>query len=488
MTHTRYRFFAAALVAVFFLAAFASAQDKGASLKTIHPLNRAPVNREILQVKLPRPSEVKLPNGLTVLLLERHKIPTVNLSLWINTGSLDDPRETPGLAQFTAEMMREGTTHRTSSQISSEIDALGARVDVESEFGSSHTQVDASGFPDHLDQLLDLFSDIVLNPAFPSEELEKYRKRHLAALEEERSEPSFLSNERFARALYGDSPAAEVSATPAAIQSATVDQLKQFHAQHFVSNRALLGVVGDFDSKQMMALITKYFGAWKGSAAVPFSVKIPERAPFAIHLVDRPDSVQTDILAGQLAVPRNNPDYVALRVMNRVLGEGTSSRLFLNLREDKGYTYGAYSGLNPDIYPRPLVANTEVRNAVTDGSLHELLGEFKRLREEPVPADELDKAMHAIVASFALSLEHQSELLHLWMELKHDGLPDDYWDRYPAEIAKVTPDAIQRVAKRYLDPDHLQIVCVGNGKEIKSTLAKYGPVQVYDVNGKKLTE
>jgi predicted Zn-dependent peptidase len=174
--------------------------------------------------------------------------------------------------------------------------------------------------------------------------------------------------------------------------------------------------------------------------------------------------------------------------MNRVLGEGTSSRLFLNLREDKGYTYGAYSGLTPDIYPRPLVANTEVRNAVTDGSLHELLGEFKRLREEPVPADELDKAMHAIVASFALSLEHQSELLHLWMELKHDGLPDDYWDRYPAEIAKVTPDAIQRVAKRYLDPDHLQIVCVGNGKEIKSTLAKYGPVQVYDVNGKKLTE
>src|SRR5262249_15098176 len=155
------------------------------------------------------------------------------------------------------------------------------------------------------------------------------------------SDPDFLSHERLFSALYGNSPAAVVSATPASVKAATSDQLKQFHLQHYLPNKAMLGIAGDFDSKQMLALIEKYFGSWKQGTDKAPGLNLPTGAPgFKIYLVDRPDSVQTNILAGELAVPRNNPDFIPLRVMNRVLGEGTSGRLFMNLREEKGYTYG----------------------------------------------------------------------------------------------------------------------------------------------------
>lgn len=476
------------LVICLLAAAAVAQQDKGTSVKAVQRLNRAPVNREVLQVKLPRPTTIKLPNGLTVLLLERHKVPIVNFSLWIGTGSLDDPKDQPGLAKFTADMLREGTARRSSAQLSSEIDAMGGTLNAVSQFGETYTQVNASGFSENADKVLDLVTDIVLNPTFPADELDKYKKRQLAELEEQRSEPGFLGEERLYRALYGSSPAAVVSPTPASIQAVTAEQLKQFHDQHYAPNISLLGVAGDFDSKQMTTQIEKYFGGWKQqktATAVPAS---GSSASSRIYLVDRPDSVQTNIVAGELAVPRNSPDYLPLRVMNRVLGEGTTGRLFMNLREDKGYTYGAYSSYDADTYARPLIANTEVRTAVTDGSMHELLGEIKRLREEPVPNGELDDARRAIVASFALSLERQTELLHLWMRVKHNGLPEDYWDRYPADIAKVDAAAIQRVAVKYLDPQHLQVVCVGSGKEIKDVLAKYGAVEVYDADGKKMAQ
>jgi len=471
------------------LAVSAFAQgEKSAEHKSIQRLNRAPVNHEVLQVKLPRPTEVKLANGLTVLLLERHRVPTVNVALWINSGSLDDPKDLPGLAKFTADMLREGTARRTSAQVSSELDALGGSFNANVEFGSTSTEVNASSLAESAEKLLDLVSDVVLNPSFPPDELQKYKQRQLADLEQERSDPSFLSQERLFRALYGGTPAAVVSPNPASVNSASSEQLKQFHAQHFVPNTAILGVAGDFETKQMSALVQKYFGAWKASASgSPKPPEIPAADSFKILLVDRPDSVQTNILAGELAIPENHPDYVALRVMNRVLGEGTAARLFLNLREDKGYTYGAYSRFDADTYPRPLLVNTEVRTSVTDGSMHELLGEIKRLQEEPVPDKELDDARRSIVAGFALSLERQGRLLSLWMEVKHNQLPEDYWDRYPAEIAKVGPESVQRVAKKYLDLQHLQFACVGAAKDIKDTLAKYGPVEVYDSDGKKVS-
>jgi predicted Zn-dependent peptidase len=461
--------------------------EKGTAVSEVQRLNRAPVSKEILRVKLPHPRETKLANDLTVLVLEQHKLPTVAFSLWLKTGALADPKDLPGLAKATAEMLREGTTHRTSAQLAADIDGIGASLMASAEFGAETSTVNASGLSESTERLLELMSDVVLNATFPPDEFAKYQKRQLAQVEQMRSRPGFLAQERFQKVLYGDFAASVVSATPESLKAMTTAELKDFHDRYYVPNNALLGVVGDVQFDQVVSLIQKAFGDWKSHPVTPPDFgKISPPAPTKITLVDRPGSVQTNILAGDFAVRRADPDYIPLTVMNRVLGGGPSARLFLNLREKHGYTYGAYSYFNSDIYPGAWRANTEVRNSVTDGSLHELTEELKRIRTEPVPESELDEARHAIVASFALSLEQPSTLLNFWMTANYFRLPPDYWDRYPEQVAKVSPEVVQQMAKKYVDAEHLQFVCVGDGKQIKDTLKKYGPVEVYDVDGKRL--
>ncbi len=467
----------------------AQESDKGTLVSAVERKNRAPVNKEILRVTLPRPTETSLRNGLDVLVLEQHKLPTVTLSLIVKTGALSDPKDLPGLAKFTAEMLREGTTHRSSAQLAAEMDEIGATFDALAEFGSSLSTLAASGLVDNLDKILELTADMVLNPTFPAEELQKYKTRQSADLEQQRADPDFLSHERFFRALYRDFPAAVISATPDSLKRVTAEDLKGFHTRYYVPNNAILGVVGDVTAAQIMPLLEKHFGAWKKQpVASPASGALPSPAAKKVYLIDRPGSVQTNIVIGNVSLRRADPDFIPLTVMNRVLGGGPTGRLFLNLREAKGYTYGAYSTLHADIYPGPWMASTEVRNQVTDGSMNEMMKEFRRIRDEKVPDGELDDARRAIVASFALSLEQPATLLRYAMTVKYYHLPADYWDRYPEEVAKVTPDDVQRMARKYVDLDHLQIICVGDGKQIKNVLQKYGPVEVYDTDGKLLSE
>jgi len=364
---------------------------------------------------------------------------------------------------------------------------MGASLMASAEFGADISTVNASGLSESADRLLELMSDVVLNPTFPADEFAKYQKRQLAQVEQMRSRSGFLAQERFQKVLYGDFAASVVSATPESIKAMTPEQLKDFHERYYVPNNAILGVVGDVQFDQVVSLLQKSFGDWKSHPVPPPDLgKISPPAPTKITLVDRPDSVQTNILAGDFAVRRSDPDYVPLTVMNRVLGGGPSARLFLNLREKHGYTYGAYSSFTSDIYPGAWRANTEVRNAVTDGSMHELLEEFKRIRTEKAPESELDEARRSIVAGFALSLEQPATMLNFWMTANYFRLPQDYWDRYPEQIAKVGPEAVEQAAKKYVDLEHLQFVCVGDGKQIKDILKKYGPVEVYNADGKRL--
>jgi zinc protease len=488
--------FLAALAAAMAVAMPAFSQEQhAAELSKVVRLNRAPVSNEILQVILPRPVVTKLPNGLTVLVLERHKLPTVDFTLWIGTGDMSDPKDMPGLASFTAGMLREGTTHRTSAQLAADVDKIGATLNASSDFGDTNSSVDASGLSPSTGQILDLISDIVLNPTFPPDELEKYKARQLSDLEQERSQPYALSNERFRQALYQDFPAAVTLPTPESIKATTPERLKEFHDHYYVPGNAILGVVGDVKPDEILGLIQKSFGNWKSQPLAKEDWShLPPSAPAKIYLVDRPDSVQTNIVAGDYGARRTDQDYIALYVMNRVLGGGPQARLFLNLREVHGYTYGAYSRVGDDKYREPWSANTEVRNAVTDGSMEQLMAEFKRIRDEKVPEPELNEARHSIVASFALSLEQQQQLLFRWMLVQYYGLPMDYWDRYPVEVAHTTADAVQAAARKYVDLDHLQIVCVGDPKQpgndqkqtIRDVLKKYGTLEVYDTNGKKV--
>jgi zinc protease len=488
-------FFLTALAAAMAVAMPAFPQEQhAADLSKVVRLHRAPVSNETLQVTLPRPVVTKLSNGLTVLVLERHKLPTVSIVLQFGTGDMSDPKDLPGLAGFTIEMLREGTTHRTSAQLAADIDKIGATLNSSSGFGSTDSSVTASGLSPSTSQILDLISDVVLNPTFPQDELEKYKARQLSELEQERSQPRSLANERFHRALYGDFPAAVTLPTPESIKATSVERLKEFHERHHVPSNALLAVVGDVKADEFIALSRKIFGEWKGKPAPKADwSRLPPPAPAKIYLVDRPDSVQTNIVAGDYGARRTDKDYIPLFVMNRVLGGGPQARLFLNLREAHGYTYGAYSRVGDDKYREAWVANTEVRNAVTDGSMEQLMAEFKRIRDEKVPEAELNEARHSIVSSFALSLEQPQQLLSRWILVQDYGLPMDYWDQYPVEVAHTTADAVQAAARKYVDLDHLQVVCVGDPKQpgndqkqaIRDVLNKYGTVEVYDANGKK---
>ncbi len=461
--------------------------SKAVPLSKVVRLNRAPVNTEILRVRLPRPREFKLDNGLDVLVLERHKLPTVAFMLWIKSGALNDPRDLPGLAKFTADMLREGTTHRTSARLARDTDDIGASLGASASFGRNVSIVTASGLVENTNRILELMSDMVLNPTFPNDELAKYKKRQLAGLQQMRSEPSFLARERFYGVLYGDFPASYVSATPDSVNKVTRDDLEKFHSEYYAPNNAVLGVAGDVEFDQIVPLIKKYFGDWKNHPVSDTGLPPLPKPPAAkVVLVDRPDSVQTNIMAGDYALPRNDPDYIPLVVTNHILGGGPAARLFLDLREEKGYTYGAYSYFRSDIYPGPWIASTEVRTAVTDGSLNELMAQFKKIRNEEVPEQELDEARRAIVSGFALSLERPSTLLNAWLTVEYYKLPKDYWDRYPEEVAKVTPQVVEQTARKYIDLDHLQVICVGNGKLIRDTLRKYGPLEVYDVNGRRI--
>jgi zinc protease len=463
----------------------AKSQEKSTPLSKVERLNRAPVNKEVLRVELPRPTVVKLKNGLTLLLLENHKLPTVAFSLWIRPGQLADPAGLPGLASFTAGMLREGTERRTSAQISSEIDSLGASLAATTAFGASYTSVNASGLINNASEVLDLLSDVVLHPSFPPSELAQYKQREEASLEQRLANPGFLAQQGFRRVLYGEPPLSIASPTKESIEKITIEDLKRFHDQHFRPGNSIFGVTGDFQTAEIEAMVETYFGAWTGAQEPPITLPEAARPKAAgITLVDRPGSVQTFIIGGDRGIRRTDPAYYALTVMNQVLGGGPQARLFLDLREEHGYTYGVYSRFNADIYPGDWFSSGSVRTPVTDGSMTQFIYEFKRIVTESVPESELDDAHRAIVAGFALSLEQPAQVLNDWLTSAYYGLPADYWDKYPDRIAAIDAAAVKAAAKEFVDLDHMQWVCVGDRKQIQDVLAKYGPVTVVDAEGK----
>ncbi|MGA7920674.1 MAG: pitrilysin family protein [Candidatus Acidiferrales bacterium] len=463
----------------------AQAQDKGTALSQVQRLNRAPVSKDILRVQLPRPTVVKLSNGLTLVLEEDHKLPTVAFTMWIRPGQLADPDDLPGLASFTAGMLREGTEKRTSEQIANEVDSLGATLEASSRFGSSYTIVTASGLIVDASKILDLMSDVTLHPKFPADELAKFKQSEEAGLEQRLANPQFLATRQFKQVVYGDTPMAIASPTKESIAKVTGEDLKKFHDSHYLPGNTILGVTGDFKAAEMQNLIEKYFNVWSGGEEpqAKFAGDGTPR-PSKITLVDRPGSVQTFIIAGDRTIRRTDPQYYELVVMNQVEGGGPQARLFLDLREEHSLTYGAYSRVNTEIYPGDWQAFSPVRTPVTGEAMDRFIYEFKKINNEPAPQSEIDEAHRAIIANFALSLEQPGQILNDWLTVEYFGLPVDYWDKYPDEIAAIDAAGVQASAKKFVDLDHAQWICVGDRKQIEDVLKKYGPLSVVDVTGK----
>jgi len=470
------------------LLAQAPASDKGVSASKVERLNLAPVSKEILRVKLPSPVEATLDNGVTVMIMEDHRFPTVSLQLQINgAGGIHEPSNQRGLATATAQMMREGTKSRSSKQIAEDVDKLGATLGVFSGFGSTTAVLSASGLSDNFDEWFGLFMDVLLNPTFPADELEKMKTRLRVQLRQQRSQPGFLANERYDRVVYGDHPAAVSGFTEESIAALASEALATWHRDRYVPQGALLGIAGDVTAKELIPKLRKWFAAWKKT---DLRVSPPaDPKPIAaqkVSIVDRPNSVQTTLTMGNIAIDRVHPDYIGLTVMNRVLGGGPAARLFINLREEKGYTYGVYSYFSAGRYAGPWTAGGDVRTEVTDGAMTEFMKEFNRMRDEKVPPAELDECKRSLVANFALSLEQPTQLLSYALTRKFYNLPVDYWDTYPAKLMAVSADEVQQVARKYIDPGSMQIVAVGDAGKIEEILGKYGPIEVYDIEGKKM--
>jgi len=479
----------ATLIAIASFATGVCAQDptqpqqgsmKGAVIK-----GRAPVNKQLLRVKLPKAQEATLKNGLRVVLLESHRVPTFSMEMVVMTGGLSDPADMRGLSSVTATLLREGTAKHTSRQISEQLDTLGATFFANSGLSSFFSSVSTSGLTENLDQVLDLFAEIIRTPKFATEEVERYKSRTLAGRPLLRSQAQFLAQERFNQAIYGTHPAALAIAPEEAIKKITSADLANFHAANYVPNNAMLTIVGDVTLKDMMPKLERAFGDWKAGTPVSTTIPaVPSQSASRIFLINRPGSVQTVFQIGTLSMERTHPDYPAMVVMNRILGSGGSSRLFLNIREDKSYAYSVGSSFNTSKYRGTFVASAPVRTDVTEGALREFMNEFKRIRDEKVSPTELENAKRAIVGNFALSLENPQSLLNNIIAIKLFGLPVNYWDTYPQKVEAITADDVQRVAQKYIDLGHLQIVAVGDASKMREALAKFGAVEEYDADGK----
>ncbi len=433
---------------------------------------------------LPKVKTFKLDNGLEVKFLEDHRFPVVTVAMGIRAGKSLDEKDHQGIAKLTATMLNEGTEKRTSKEIASEIDYIGGSLGATCDY--DFTLVSGSCLSNYTPRLMNLFQDVVLHPSFPEEEMRLKKTNWLQELVLQRSEPGYLLEERFRSVVFGNNPYGWVSPQPNMIEKITKEDLRKFHSQNYIPNNSILLVVGDFDPALIETTIKESFGkVWpKGQIQEPVMADVSDIRQQKIYLVNRPGSVQSSIKLGNLGIRKVDPDYFRILVMNDVLGGSAHSRLFENIRENKGYTYGAYSSSASRVYPDVFSAHAEVRTDVTAPSLQEFLYELDRIRNVKVNQEELDAAKNYLAGLFQLRLETQSGLAQALLEAGLYKMPDDYLETYTKNIMAVTVDDVRKVARRVISSGKFVITVVGDAKKIQSDLEMFAPVEVYSVDGK----
>ncbi len=436
--------------------------------------------------EIAKPFETVLPNGLKVIVFEDKRLPLVSYRLGFKTGSIYDPKDSVGLTSAVTSLLNEGTTTRPSKQLAEEIERLGASVGASA--SEDNIIVSASALSMYGSDVLKLMADVVLNPVFPESELALYKKNTLENLKYQRSQPSFLADEQISKAIYGTHPYGIVSPTAVDIEKITREKLAAQHSKMFTPNNATLIVVGDVNRKDLLKEIEAGFGNWKKGNfdAMTFPAP-PIRTVTTLTVVDRPGSLQSNIVLANLAIDRSNPDYFPVLVMNQVLGAGASSRLFMNLREAKGYTYGAYSRFDTKRLAGNFETNAEVRTPVTGDSLKEFFYEINRIRSEKATEKELKDAKSFLTGVFPLRAETQEGLTNLLVSQQLYDLPADYLQTYRDKVNAVTLEDVERVAKKYIAPDKIAIVIVGDAEEILKQVKPYSPkIEVFDADGKPM--
>lgn len=442
------------------------------------PLVSKPLN-------IPKPYETTLPNGLQVVIVEDARLPLVSYRLAFRTGSANDPADLPGLSSVMADLLNEGTETRTSKQIADEVARLGATLSAG--VNSDYTTVAASALSMYGDEILDLLADIALHPSYPQSELDLSRQNRKQGLISQRAQPSFLASERLSRVLFGQHPYATVAATPESLDAITREKLLSFQHAMFIPNNAVLVVVGNVKRDAVLKRVNELFGKWeKGQNVTENFSAPPVRSARAIYIVDRPGSAQSNITIANTSINRTSQDYFPMLVMHTVLGANASSRLFMNLREKRGLTYGAYSSLDTRRSAGTFRSSAEVRTPVTGESLKEFFYELERIRTEPVSEQELKDAKSYLTGVFPIRIETQEGLVDQFVQIKMYGLPADYLQTYRERVNAITAADIQRVAKQNVMPDKVAVVIVGDAAAISDQIKPYAEtIELYDTSGKR---
>ncbi len=456
-------------VALLCVSAAGAQQDPSVSW----PSERAPRPLPAREVKFP-PYEVRtLDNGMQVVAVLHHEQPAVTMRLLVRAGAAQDPERKAGLAGLLANLLDQGTATRSAQQIADQIDSIGGALGTGS--GSDLTFANAVVMKDSFGLAMDLLSDVVRNPAFSPEEIDRQRQQVMSSLQVSSNDPDYIASTLFDRLVYGFHPyGLPGSGTPETILGITREDLTSFHRQYFVPNNMILAIVGDVTSQEAFDTAQKIFGAWPRGDVATAKAFEPPPPTRRVVVVDKPDSVQTEIRVGQLGIPRKHPDYLAFDLAVKILGGEGANRLHRILRSERGLTYGASAETEAMKQAGDFVAETDTRTETTGEALRLMVDEFGRLQRQRVFERELADAQAYLAGSFPLTIETPNDIATQILNAVFYELPMQEITTFRERVQAVTPDDIQRVAQQYVRPDRLSIVLVGNARAFLPQLRAVG--------------
>ena len=439
-------------------------------------------------LNLPKITERKLANGLTVVLAPLPNVPKVTAILTLRGASTGADRDKhPGIADIAASVVTEGTATRTSKQIKEELRSIGGSLSLDSE--SDSTSMTAVSLSEFSTRLFDLMNDVVRNATFPQEELNLAQENTIQGIRANRADPGFLVGERFQKAVFGNHPYSFVVPDEKSISALTREDLKAFVTSYYIPNSAHLIVVGDIDTEKTFGEIEKSFGSWKsGTAIAEQQWAIPTREKRQIYFVNRPGSIQSAIYVGNISIPRKDKDYFSLRTADTIFGGSFYSRLTRNIREGKGYTYSPFSSAFTRAKSGHFVAGAFVRNEVTGPTLLEIFYELDRMRVLPVSDEELTAAKEYSNGNFSIELASQLGLASRINTVYTYDLPKDFISEFRPKIDALTTADIQKAAAKYFDTYRAAIVIVGDYDKVKDQITPFGEVTLYDAEGNQVTK
>lgn len=479
------RLLAVSAVFILALANVASMAQQKLDRTKVPPPGATPV------LHVPAWTKTQLANGATLIVSERHSLPLVSFSItFVGGANQFEPVERRGVAAMTASMLTEGTKTRTGDQLSDALQLLGTNVfaNVGAEEGSINFVSTAKNF----DSVLGILSDMMLNSVFPADALERLRGRTLVNLTQAKDQPVIVGAQVFARVLYGGAHPYGQRSTETTVKAITRDDVVNFAKAYYQPGRAIITVVGDVTPGKVKSSVEKALAAWsKGGDKPSFDYpKLPELQPAKIYLVDKPGAAQSVVNIGLPGPPRNTPDYFALQVLNTILGGQFQSRLNANIREQKGYSYGVNSAFNYGKGPGAFRAGGSIFTDKTDAALIEFMKELKGIvGEKPITDEEIKTAKDSLIQGLPQRFASVTAISGAITSLVVQGLPDDFYQTYAQNVSAVTKEDLARVAKHYIDLNHLAIVIVGDRSKVEAALknTEIAPITLLDIEGNPAT-